>query len=71
MNLHPDCDYAGKPVKCDRCGDEYVCTPSSDFYCTPGGDHCCEPCLMRGADITEMTEWLEKFLKKTRTGSAL
>lgn len=44
--VHPDCDNAGKQVRCDRCGREYVCTPWDDFYCTPEGDHCCEQCLI-------------------------
>ena len=44
---HSACDFADKPVRCDRCHREYVCTPSSDYYCTPEGDHCCEPCLVR------------------------
>lgn len=50
-NLHADCDYADKQVRCDRCGTEYVCTPASDFYCTPEGDHCCEPCLIGGKEL--------------------
>lgn len=48
---HSACDHAGRQVKCDRCGAEYVCTPSSDFYCTPDGDHCCEPCLIGDAPL--------------------
>ena len=55
---HSACDFADKPVRCDRCHREYVCTPSSDYYCTPEGDHCCEPCLVgstpsRVIDLTE------------------
>ena len=52
---HSNCNFAYKQVKCDRCGDEYTCTPSSDFYCAAEGDHCCEPCLLRGAGVSEMT----------------
>lgn len=52
---HSTCDFAYKPVKCDRCGAEYVCTPSSDFYCAAEGDHCCEPCLLRGAGVPVLT----------------
>lgn len=52
---HSNCDFAYKQVKCDRCATEFVCTPSSDFYCASEGDHCCEPCLLRGAGITEIT----------------
>ncbi len=46
MNGHENCNHAYRDVKCDRCGDEFRCTPSRDFYCTPEGDHCCEPCLV-------------------------
>lgn len=48
---HSGCDFAWKPVRCDRCGTGYVCTPSSDYYCTPEGDHCCEPCLLGGMQV--------------------
>ena len=48
---HSKCDNAYKPVKCDRCGREYVCTPANDFYCAAEGDHCCEPCLLGGIPI--------------------
>lgn len=44
---HANCpDFADELVKCDRCGREYVCTPSEDFYCAAEGDHCCESCLI-------------------------
>lgn len=52
---HSVCDFAYKQVQCDRCGAQYVCTPSSDFYCAAEGDHCCEPCLLRGAGVSEIT----------------
>lgn len=48
---HTDCDYAGKQVRCDRCGARYVCSPLADFYCTPAGDHCCEACLVGGLPV--------------------
>jgi len=50
--IHAECDNAGKLVRCDRCGREYTCTPSSDYYCTPEGDHCCEPCLIGNLPLT-------------------
>jgi len=43
---HSGCDHAFKPVRCDRCGREFVCTPWDDFYCAAEGDHCCEQCLL-------------------------
>jgi hypothetical protein len=50
--LHADCgSNAYKPVRCDRCGSEYVCTPANDFYCAAEGDHCCEPCLINGQPL--------------------
>lgn len=52
---HSKCDWAWKPVKCDRCGAEFVCTPSTDFYCAAEGDHCCEPCLVGGLPVRVMT----------------
>jgi hypothetical protein len=51
---HSTCNNGGKRVRCDRCGDEFVCTPQRDLYCTPQGDHSCEPCLMSSAGVTEM-----------------
>lgn len=46
---HESCpSFAYKPVRCDRCGAEYICTPADDFYCVDEGDHCCEPCLIGG-----------------------
>jgi hypothetical protein len=55
---HSACDNAYKPVHCDRCGRDFVCTPSDDFYCTPQGDHCCEPCLIGPLPLTviDLTE---------------
>lgn len=49
---HSVCDNAWKQVRCDRCGREYECTPSSDLYCTPEGDHACESCLIGGLPVT-------------------
>jgi hypothetical protein len=46
---HSTCANGGRRVRCDRCGDEYVCTPQRDFYCAAEGDHCCEVCLMASA----------------------
>ena len=43
---HSRCDFGGKEVRCDRCGREFVCSPSDDLYCTDEGDHCCEGCLV-------------------------
>lgn len=55
MPGHADCpSFADQPVKCDRCGREYVCAPSSDFYCAAEGDHCCEPCLLAGAGLADL-----------------
>ncbi|MBM0275141.1 hypothetical protein [Micromonospora tarensis] len=48
---HSQCDFAWKPVQCDRCGARYVCTPATDFYCAAEGDHCCEPCLLGGMRV--------------------
>lgn len=48
---HSQCNNAWKPVKCDRCSREYVCTPSDDFYCAAEGDHCCGPCLLGGMPV--------------------
>ena len=45
---HSRCDFGGKQVRCDRCGREFVCSPSDDLYCTDDGDHCCEGCLLVG-----------------------
>jgi hypothetical protein len=44
--------HAYKPVHCDRCGRDYVCTPQDDHYhANDNGDHCCEPCLLRGLPL--------------------
>lgn len=44
---HEECpSFAWKPVHCDRCGRDFVCTPWDDFYCAAEGDHCCESCLI-------------------------
>lgn len=51
---HSRCNNAYKQVKCDRCGHEYLCTPSSDFYCAAEGDHCCEPCLLSGTRVSAL-----------------
>ncbi len=49
---HEACpEVAWKPVRCERCGRGYVCTPADDFYCTPAGDHCCEACLLGGRPL--------------------
>lgn len=48
---HSACSYADKPVRCDRCGREYVCTPADDFYCAAEGDHCCERCLIGDREL--------------------
>lgn len=49
---HKDCSNAYKPVKCDRCGREYVCTPSDGVRpAAEGGDHCCESCLLGGLPL--------------------
>jgi hypothetical protein len=45
---HSRCDFAGKPVRCERCGREFVCTPWDDLYCAAEGDHCGEGCLLAG-----------------------
>ena len=45
---HSRCDFAWKPVRCERCGREFVCTPWADLYCAADGDHCCEGCLLAG-----------------------
>lgn len=50
---HENCSWGYKTVRCDYCGAEYTCRPSSDYYCVNpdlvGGDvkHSCEPCLMK------------------------
>jgi hypothetical protein len=49
---HSLCNHAWKQVRCDRCGAEFQCTPSSDLYCAAEGDHCCEPCLLGGLPLT-------------------
>jgi hypothetical protein len=55
-NLHANCpDVAYKPVTCDRCGRQYVCTPSQDYYCAAEGDHCCEPCLIGNLPLTVLS----------------
>ena len=52
MTGHEHCESkAYKPVRCDRCGAEYTCTPASDYYCAAEGDHCCEPCLIGGRPL--------------------
>jgi uncharacterized protein CbrC (UPF0167 family) len=49
---HSKCNNAWKQVKCDRCGRQYQCTPSSDYYCAAeGDDHCCESCLLGGTPL--------------------
>lgn len=56
-DLHPSCpDWAGQQVRCDRCGQEYTCTPWADFYCAAEGDHCCEPCLLGGRPLVVIDE---------------
>lgn len=57
MTGHEHCDYAGKKVRCDRCGREYVCTPETDFYCAAEGDHCCEPCLIGDRPLIVLNPW--------------
>lgn len=53
MSAHENCgSNAYKPVKCDRCKREFVCTPWDDFYCAVEGDHCCERCLIGTAKLT-------------------
>jgi hypothetical protein len=56
MTAHENCgSNANKQVTCDRCGETYVCTPSSDFYCCfPEGDHSCERCLLKGMGVIKM-----------------
>lgn len=52
MSAHADCgSNAWKPVHCDRCGRDFVCTPWDDFYCAAAGDHCCERCLVGGRRV--------------------
>lgn len=53
-SAHSNCNNAYQPVRCDRCGREYICTPSDDFYCAAEGDHCCERCLLSGAGVTRL-----------------
>ena len=54
MTDHSNCNNAYQPVRCDRCGREYTCTPSDDLYCAAEGDHCCERCLLSGAGVMRM-----------------
>jgi hypothetical protein len=52
---HAECgSNAWKPVHCDRCGRDFVCTPWDDFYCAAEGDHCCERCLIGPLKLTVM-----------------
>lgn len=56
MPGHEACNFSGgKRVRCDRCKNSFVCTPTTDLYCTPEGDHACEPCLTGGLPVFTVT----------------
>lgn len=55
-DAHKDCpSFAWQPVRCDRCGREYTCSPSDDYYCAAEGDHCCERCLIDNRRLTVLS----------------
>lgn len=69
-NPHASCgSNAWKPVRCDRCGRRYVCTPADDYYCTPEGDHCCESCLLGGLplQVVHVDDLLAPAVSETAT----
>lgn len=44
-------DAANKKVTCKKCGESYICTPSSDYYnFTNANDGVCESCLLAGSN---------------------